>query len=124
MCVVKGGKVLLLHRKVGFKVWEFPGGGIEFGESPEDAAVRETKEETSLDVRSTGLHAVGSTVTPQGKHHIFFCYKCKIVGGKERVGDEDHDNIGWFSIREMERLPDLALSTKSIMPELKKLLKK
>jgi 8-oxo-dGTP diphosphatase len=122
MCVVKSGKILLLRRKVGFKVWEFPGGGIEFGESPEEAAVRETKEESMLDVKSTGLHTVGSTVTPQGKHHIFFCYKCVITGGKEGVGDEDHDLIGWFSMEEMGKLPDLSLSVKSVMPELKKLI--
>lgn len=35
--------------------WEFPGGGIEFGEEPEAALLRETKEETGLEVKITRL---------------------------------------------------------------------
>lgn len=45
-----GGKIeyLLLHYPAGH--WDFPKGNIEFGESPEEAALREIKEETGLDV--------------------------------------------------------------------------
>ena len=35
-CIVKNNKVLLLHRQSNFDLWEFPGGGIEFGENPKD----------------------------------------------------------------------------------------
>jgi 8-oxo-dGTP diphosphatase len=119
--IAKDSKILLLHRTTSHKVWEFPGGGIEFGESPEDAAVREAKEESGLDVRSEGLLSVNSHVTPQNNHYIFFLYRCTIVGGKESASDEEHDMAGWFTADEMERLPDLALSIKSILPKIKEL---
>lgn len=117
--LVKNDKILLLHRSVGFRVWEFPGGGIEFGESPEKAAEREANEETGLTVKSAGLLGVFSHVTPQKKHHIWFLYRCKILGDEERVADDDHDKKGWFTLKEMESLPDLALSVKDMLPKLK-----
>ncbi|WP_295194431.1 NUDIX hydrolase [Veillonella sp.] len=46
------GDVLLLQKKdrEGLRPWEFPGGGLEFGEDLHDAALREVKEETGLAV--------------------------------------------------------------------------
>jgi 8-oxo-dGTP pyrophosphatase MutT (NUDIX family) len=55
--------VLVGKRRDGEPPWVFPGGKIEPGESPEDAAVRETLEETRLRVRATGV--IGSRVHPQ-----------------------------------------------------------
>jgi 8-oxo-dGTP diphosphatase len=114
-------KVLLLHRSAGFKVWEFPGGGIEFGESPEEAAVREATEETGLVVKSLGLAMIGSHVIKEHQY-IFFLYKCKYQSGEAKAKDEDHDNYGWFTLEQMERLPNLALSIKVILPKIKELL--
>jgi len=121
-CIIKNKKILLLHRIVGFKVWEFPGGKIEFGESPEEAAIRETKEETGLTVKSLGLMSINSHVTPQNHHHICFCYKCKILRGKIKVSDDDHDRCKWLTFDEMKKLPDMALSLKAFLPQLKKIL--
>lgn len=52
-CVIRNGsgEILLLHRnKNGFEQWELPGGKVELGESSEDAAVREIREELGVDV--------------------------------------------------------------------------
>lgn len=43
------GRVLLCHRR-DMDAWNLPGGGAESGELPTEAAIRETKEETGLDV--------------------------------------------------------------------------
>ncbi|MDT5037491.1 MAG: hypothetical protein QOE03_2676, partial [Micromonosporaceae bacterium] len=43
-------------------LWGLPGGGVEQGEHPDAAVVRELREETGLDVRITGLHAVVADV--------------------------------------------------------------
>jgi 8-oxo-dGTP diphosphatase len=120
--IVKDKKILLLHRVDGHKVWEFPGGKIEFGEHPEDAAMREAKEETGLVVKSQGIFSIVSQVTPQNKHQIWFFYRCEITSGEPRAADEDHDNFGWFTMDEIINMPDLALSVKGVLSELKKLL--
>ena len=60
--VFHAGKVLLGRRNIepAFGEWSFPGGYVERGEVLEDAARREVKEETNLDVRLTGLLGVYS----------------------------------------------------------------
>jgi 8-oxo-dGTP pyrophosphatase MutT (NUDIX family) len=55
--------VLVGRRRDGNPPWTFPGGKIEPGESPADAAVRETLKETGLRVRATGV--IGQRVHPQ-----------------------------------------------------------
>jgi 8-oxo-dGTP diphosphatase len=55
--------VLVGRRSDGNPPWTFPAGKIEAGESPEDTAVRETREETGLGVGSCGI--IGSRIHPQ-----------------------------------------------------------
>lgn len=66
--IVKDGKVLLSSQWDG---WDFPGGGMELGESIDETFVREIKEETGLDVkRGSLLHVADSFFThPDQKHY-------------------------------------------------------
>jgi 8-oxo-dGTP pyrophosphatase MutT (NUDIX family) len=57
-------RVLIGRRRDGTPRWVFPGGKAEPGESPQDAAVRETGEETGLQIRVTGVTAAGSIHGP------------------------------------------------------------
>jgi 8-oxo-dGTP diphosphatase len=45
----RGDEVLLVHTAA--NTWWLPGGGVEFGESPEECVAREFEEETGLDVK-------------------------------------------------------------------------
>ena len=52
------GRVLLLRQGYRGKRWTLPGGRVEPGESPREAALRELREETKLQARIVGLHGV------------------------------------------------------------------
>lgn len=80
--VLHEGKILLMfRRKDGREYYVFPGGGVEEGETNEEAVVRELREETSVDV------SVGRLLY----HHIYddgserFYYLCKYLGGEPRL---------------------------------------
>ena len=90
-------RVLLCHRR-DLDVWNLPGGGVETGELPTEAVVREVKEETGLDVTVDRLVGVyGKT----DKDELVFTFACRIVGGEIAATDEA-DNCEYF---EIERTP-------------------
>lgn len=69
------GRVLLLQRALDDEdpaagMWEFPGGGIEEGETPEDAAFREFAEETGFDLRGSG-EVVDEWTSDNGVYQCF-----------------------------------------------------
>jgi 8-oxo-dGTP diphosphatase len=95
--IVDAGKVLMARRRAaeGEISWVFPGGAIEAGESPEEAAVREVDEETGLKVEA--VKALGDRVHPKSgvpMHYI----AVRLVGGEARVADaEELDAVAWIS---------------------------
>jgi 8-oxo-dGTP diphosphatase len=95
------GNVLLVKRRVkeGSLSWQFPAGEIEPGESPEDAAVRETREETGLNVASTKV--LGERVHPNtGRTMIYVA--CDVIDGSAALVDDDElDEFVWSSHAEL-----------------------
>jgi 8-oxo-dGTP diphosphatase len=85
---VNNGRVLLVRRRVaeGELSWQFPVGQIEPDEMPEDAAVREAVEETTLTVAPT--KRLGERVHPAtGRTMVYIA--CDVVSSTAHVGDED-----------------------------------
>lgn len=99
--IVDGGKVLMVRRRVseGELMWQFPAGGIEAGESPEQAAVRETLEETGLEVKAVRL--LGQRVHPKTQREMSYT-ACEPVAGEAHVADADElDAVAWVAHSEL-----------------------
>ncbi len=101
----RDGKVLLACRnhepKMG--LWTFPSGYVDAGEVVEDAAIRETEEETGVHVQLERLLAVQSE---PGNRVVLVVYTGSIIGGEMRAGTEA-TAVGLFSL---DNLPDLAFT--------------
>jgi ADP-ribose pyrophosphatase YjhB (NUDIX family) len=81
------GVVFIRRRNPPFG-WALPGGFVEYGESLEEAAVREAREETSLDVRLLGqLHTYSDPGRDPRLHTISTVFIAR-AGGKPRAGDD------------------------------------
>jgi len=98
IAVIKAEQILITKRE-DFGVWVLPGGGIEAGESIAQAAIRETYEETGLEVELTRL--VGLYSRPRwpvgdgsGAHIILFA--AKVVGGVVRPQPGEVLEAGFF----------------------------
>ena len=81
------GGIVLLKRGVepAWGKWVFPGGYVDRGESVRDAAIRETKEESQLDVTIQSLLNVYSY--PRSPN-VIVVYAAKVIGGELGAGDE------------------------------------
>ena len=99
--VTRGKRVLITARKDGRPPWGFVTGEIEPDEQPADAAMREVKEETGLDVRVAEV--IGERDHPAtGRHMIYLA--ARTVRGTLFVGDESElAEVKWASLAEAER---------------------
>ena len=130
------GKVLLVYHKK-LDVWLYPGGHIEANETPDEAVVREVKEETGLDVEIVGelatklndeeedvsvLHnpyiILCERIKAKEEHyHIDMVYACKTTSGQKLVYNKyESKGIGFFGINDVETIP--------LFPNFKNLLSK
>jgi 8-oxo-dGTP diphosphatase len=75
--IFEGEQILLAHRR-DIDWWNLPGGGMELGETLEDAVTREVREETGLEVVVERL--VGVYSKPQ-KQEIVLTFRCRRTGG-------------------------------------------
>ncbi|UCD18568.1 MAG: NUDIX hydrolase [Candidatus Zixiibacteriota bacterium] len=108
-----GDFILIKRRNEPFKgQWAIPGGFVEIGETVEQAAVREAREETGLDVRLEKLVGVYSDPNrdPRG-HTVSVAFLASPVGGELKA---DTDAVDVLKIGEYESLP-IAFDHKDIL---------
>jgi 8-oxo-dGTP diphosphatase len=105
--IKQDGKYLLVQEnRPGTKVhglWNFPAGKVEEGDSIENTAVREAKEEIGYDVellRKLGIFQAHSSTPP--KH----AFEAKIVGGKLDWPKDEILEAKWFTLKEVRDMKD------------------
>lgn len=104
-CVIKDseGKYLLVQEAQPevYGLWNLPSGHVDKGESIEEAAVREAKEETGLDVELVGKIGVWHDKTEEPAQHAF---TVKIVGGEIKPQPGEILNVKWFTYDEIVQM--------------------
>jgi ADP-ribose pyrophosphatase YjhB (NUDIX family) len=91
----KGG-IILIKRKNPPHGWALPGGFVDYGESLENAAIREAKEETSLDVRLISQLGAYSDPDRDPRHHTISVVFRAVAQGQPIAADDAVD-IGIFN---------------------------
>jgi len=110
--IIKAGKILLSKQLDGY---DFPGGGVNVGETLQEALIREAKEETGLDVRAGRLVELGDSFFRKFSdkkfvHVIYAYYLCEITGGKlsTEFFDENEKKYAamaeWIDINAVDKL--------------------
>jgi 8-oxo-dGTP diphosphatase len=91
-------KQVVLILRADFRIWSLPGGGVEPGESREQAAIRETLEETGYQV--TLDRYVGCYRRPQlnDLRHIF---TARVTGGQPLKSGPETREVRWFPVDEL-----------------------
>lgn len=95
---------LLLQKRSDCEKWGFLGGMVEFGESVEEAAIREVKEESGLDVEITSLYGVYSKYFAEFTNGdkaqpIVHIFKAKIIGGELIDQNDETLELKFFDLR-------------------------
>lgn len=92
-----------IHNQEANGKWELPGGIVEFEETPEETAVRETEEETGYHISID--HLVPSIVTNYWERKtrkvVVITYLAKIVGGSERLETDEIYTLCWMAAGEL-----------------------
>lgn len=89
--VRKDNSVLMVRHQKGEKTyWLLPGGGLEYGETIAECAVRELLEETGVTISPGNLLFVCESLPPDGHRHVVNLFlQADLVGGTVNVGDEE-----------------------------------
>ncbi|MBR5968815.1 MAG: NUDIX hydrolase [Lachnospiraceae bacterium] len=108
-CIKDAEGKILLQRRADRGTWGFPGGALEYGESAEQAAVREVREETGLEVRVRKLTSVYSDYYdeyPNGDRAqtVTMLYDCEITGGALGSKDAETLELAFFGKDELPPL--------------------
>ncbi len=107
----QAGRVLLVRHASHDDGWEVLGGAVEIGESPAEAAVRETREEIGVEVRLTRLLDVlggpdYEVRYPNGDRaaYVTAVYQAEITDGSPAADGGEICQVAWFTAAELRRL--------------------
>ena len=96
--------------------WEFPGGKIEKGESPEEALQREIREELDTEIE-INEYLMSVEYDYPDFHLVMKCYRCSVVSGKLTL--KEHEDARWLKKEELDSV-DWLPADLAVVKQLKK----
>ena len=118
-CVIeKDNKILMVQEGLEhcYGQWNYPAGHVDEFEKITDAAIREVKEETGLDVKLKGVLPIYA-IDKKSETHIIIRFVAEIIGGEIKVDKKEILDAKWFSVEDIENMKqdelrnyDLAMS--------------
>ncbi len=104
-CVIifkkKDDDIFVLLEKKQSGQWAIPGGHVEVNESPEEAAVREIEEETSLSLKTKKLHLIEKLSKDKSDTKLCNIYAYHYKKDKKPVAGSDVDHLDWFPVNDL-----------------------
>lgn len=100
------GRILLVRRghPPAQGLWSLPGGGVEPGETLEQAVVREVAEETGLVVEvDREVWRVLVALSSEADYDVH-AFSCNVLAGEPEAAD-DADEVAWWTLEELGQLP-------------------
>lgn len=107
-CVVeKDNKILMVQEGLDFCYgqWNFPAGHVNEFENVTDAAVREVKEETWLDVKLKGVLPICETEL-RNETHVIIRFVAEVIGGKIEFDSNEILDVKWIDIKDIEKMTE------------------
>jgi 8-oxo-dGTP diphosphatase len=93
------------------KTWTFPGGGVNKKEEPENAVLRECKEEVDIDLKEIDFVTTLDFNHEYKKDHVFI-YKAKVKNSDFVIDGREVAEASWF---DLDKLPKMGKNAKKIL---------
>ena len=114
IAIIKKDNKFLMTKRVRFDpedkefspyVWQFPGGGMEFGETPEETVKREMVEEIGTEIEIISLIPKIYTEVRHNWQGIFICFLCKLKNENSTIIlNHEASEYNWFGLDEIPKL--------------------
>nr|WP_315363910.1 NUDIX domain-containing protein [Cytobacillus firmus] len=118
--IVQDGKVLMIkENKATVKnKWNFPSGRVEKGEDILEAACREVKEETGLDVKLTHTTGIYNFISSTDHQVILFHFIAQITGGVLSLQEEEIADCKWVNLSNFKSFKDEELREAKVIRQI------